>query len=146
MVNIIHRVGIKASSQKVYEALSTIKGISDWWTTDTTGESEIGKTIVVRFNTPDGNELGSMAIEVQDLKSAEKVNETTWNLTGTYTIAGVSKEHKTQVKTSVANGIVNLNGSDKITFKEFGMKSPTAMLGTIKTGEDLTIKFNLNFK
>ena len=80
------------------------------------------------------------------LKSAEKVNETTWNLTGTYTIAGVSKEHKTQVKTSVVNGIVNLHGSDKITFKEFGMKSPTAMLGTIKTGEDLTIKFNLNFK
>jgi polyisoprenoid-binding protein YceI len=80
------------------------------------------------------------------LKSAEKVDETTWNLTGTYTIAGVSKEHKTQVKTSVVNGIVNLQGSDKITFKEFGMKSPTAMLGTIKTGEDLTIKFNLNFK
>ena len=80
------------------------------------------------------------------LKSAEKVNETTWNLTGTYTIAGVSKEHKTQVKTSVLNGIVNIAGSDKITFKEFGMKSPTAMLGTIKTGEDLTIKFNLNFK
>lgn len=80
------------------------------------------------------------------LKSAKKVNETTWELTGTYTIAGVSKEHKTQVKTSVANGIVNLQGSNKITFKEFGMKSPTAMLGTIKTGEDLTIKFNLNFK
>lgn len=80
------------------------------------------------------------------LKSADKVNETTWTLTGTYTIAGVSKDHKTTVKTSVANGIVNLQGSDKITFKEFGMKSPTAMLGTIKTGEDLTIKFNLNFK
>jgi polyisoprenoid-binding protein YceI len=80
------------------------------------------------------------------LKSAAKVNETTWNLTGTYTIAGVSKEIKTQVKTSVANGIVNLQGSNKITFKEFGMKSPTAMLGTIKTGEDLTIKFNINFK
>jgi len=80
------------------------------------------------------------------LKSAEKVNETTWNLTGTYTIAGVSKEYKTQVKTSVVNGIVNIQGSNKITFKEFGMKSPTAMLGTIKTGENLTIKFNLNFK
>ncbi|MNR63935.1 hypothetical protein D3C85_1864080 [compost metagenome] len=58
----------------------------------------------------------------------------------------MSKEHKTQVKTSVVNGIVNMQGSDKITFKEFGLKSPTAMLGTIKTGEDLTIKFNLNFK
>lgn len=80
------------------------------------------------------------------LKSAEKVNESTWNLTGTFTIAGVSKDLKTQVKVSVANGIVTLQGSNKITFKEFGMKSPTAMLGTIKTGENLTVKFNLNFK
>lgn len=80
------------------------------------------------------------------LKSAEKVNDNTWNLTGTYTIAGVAKVIKTQVKTSVTNGVVNLQGTDKITFKDFGMKSPTAMLGTIKTGENLTIKFNLNFK
>ncbi|REH00395.1 YceI family protein [Flavobacterium aquicola] len=79
------------------------------------------------------------------LKSAEKVNETTWNLTGTYTIAGVSKVLKTQIKTAVTNGVVNLQGSNKITFTEFGMKSPTAMFGAIKTGEDLTIKFNLNF-
>lgn len=79
------------------------------------------------------------------LKSADKVNETTWNLTGTYTIAGVSKVLKTQVKTSVVNGVVTLQGSNKITFTEFGMKSPTAMFGAIKTGEDLTIKFNLNF-
>jgi len=79
------------------------------------------------------------------LKSAEKVNENTWNLTGTYTIAGVSKVLKTQVRTTVANGVVTLQGSNKITFTEFGMKSPTALLGTIKTGEDLIIKFNLNF-
>jgi polyisoprenoid-binding protein YceI len=79
------------------------------------------------------------------LKSAEKVNESTWNLTGTYTIAGVSKVLKTQVKTTVTNGVVNLQGSNKITFTEFGMKSPTAMFGAIKTGENLTIKFNLNF-
>lgn len=80
------------------------------------------------------------------LKSADKVNETTWNLTGTYTIAGVSKVLKTQVRTTVAaNGGVTLQGSNKITFTEFGMKSPTAMFGTIKTGEDLIIKFNLNF-
>ena len=80
------------------------------------------------------------------LKSAEKVNETTWNLTGTYTIAGASKELKTQVKVAVVNGIVTLQGSNKITFEEFGMKSPTAMFGAIKTGQDLTIKFNINFK
>ncbi|WP_281235205.1 YceI family protein [Flavobacterium gelatinilyticum] len=79
------------------------------------------------------------------LKSAEKVNETTWELTGTYTIAGVSKVYKTTVKTTVTKDGLNLQGSNKITFTDFGMKSPTAMLGTIKTGQDLTIKFNLNF-
>lgn len=79
------------------------------------------------------------------LKSAEKVNETTWELTGTYTIAGVSKVYKTNVKTTITKEGLNLQGSNKITFTEFGMKSPTAMLGTIKTGQDLTIKFNLNF-
>lgn len=79
------------------------------------------------------------------LKSAEKVNETTWELTGTYTIAGVSKVYKTTVKTAVTKDGVNLQGTNKITFTDFGMKSPTAMLGTIKTGKDLTIKFNLNF-
>lgn len=80
------------------------------------------------------------------LKSATKANETTWNLVGTYTIAGVSKEVKTQVKATVTNGVVSLEGSNKITFTQFGMKSPTAMLGTIKTGEDLTIKFNIKLK
>ncbi len=79
------------------------------------------------------------------LKTAEKVNETTWNLTGTYTIAGVSKELKTQVKTTVTNGTVALQGSNKITFDDFGMKAPTALFGTIKTGKDLIIKFNINF-
>lgn len=79
------------------------------------------------------------------LKSAEKVNETTWELTGTYTIAGVSKVLKTTVKTTITKEDLNMQGSNKITFTEFGMKSPTALLGTIKTGQDLTLKFNLNF-
>ena len=53
--------------------------------------------------------------------------------------------YKTSVKTNVTKDGLNLQGSNKITFADFGMKSPTAMLGTIKTGQDLTIKFNLNF-
>jgi len=80
------------------------------------------------------------------LKSAEKVNETTWNLVGTYSIAGVSKEMKTQVRTSINNGIISLQGMNKITFNDFAMKPPTALFGTIKTGNDLIIKFNINFK
>ncbi|WP_026730596.1 YceI family protein [Flavobacterium denitrificans] len=79
------------------------------------------------------------------LKSAEKINETTWELTGTYTIAGVSKIYKTTVKTAITKDGLSMQGSNKITFADFGMKSPTALLGTIKTGQDLTLKFNLYF-
>ena len=73
MVNIKHRVGIKASLEKVYTALSTLNGIAGWWTKDTSGESEIGKMIVVRFHTPAGKEIGSMNMEVQDLQPNAKV-------------------------------------------------------------------------
>ena len=78
MVHIIHRVGIKGSLQKVYEALATVEGIAGWWTADTTGTSQVGKTIVVRFNTVEGNEIGSMNMEVKNLDPGKKVS---WHFT-----------------------------------------------------------------
>lgn len=77
------------------------------------------------------------------LKSAEKINETTWDLTGIYTIAGVSKEYKTQVKVTADNGNFILQGSNQITFGDFEMTPPKAALGVVKTGKDLTVIFNI---
>jgi uncharacterized protein YndB with AHSA1/START domain len=37
MVKIFHNFEIKASAEKVYEAISTLKGLCGWWTKDTTG-------------------------------------------------------------------------------------------------------------
>jgi uncharacterized protein YndB with AHSA1/START domain len=73
MVNINHRIGIKASLADVYEALSTTSGISGWWTKDTSGESATGKTIIVRFHTTEGTEIGSMDIAVTELIPEKKV-------------------------------------------------------------------------
>ena len=42
MVDIIHRIGIKAPATKVYEALATAQGVVGWWTRDTTGSSKVG--------------------------------------------------------------------------------------------------------
>jgi len=78
MINIIHRVGIKAPAQKVYEAIATIEGIAGWWTESTSGVSEIGKTVVVRFHTLEGNEIGSMNMEVTALDPGKKVQ---WKFT-----------------------------------------------------------------
>lgn len=74
MVNIIHRVGIKAETQKVYEALATVEGISNWWTKDTTGESETGKIVTTRFHTLEGVEMGSMRFEIRNLEVNNKVH------------------------------------------------------------------------
>lgn len=50
MPDILHKVGIKSSSRDdVYKALTTIDGLSKWWTSDTQGESKVGGVIQFRF-------------------------------------------------------------------------------------------------
>lgn len=78
MVNISHRVGIKAPVSKVYEALSTVEGIASWWTKNTTGFSKPGEKVNVRFLEPDGKEKGSMDFEVIELVPKSKVQ---WRFT-----------------------------------------------------------------
>lgn len=77
------------------------------------------------------------------LKSASKINETTWNLIGTYTIAGTSKDYRTQVSITANNGTFILKGSNQITFADFGMSPPTAALGVVRAGKELTLIFNI---
>jgi uncharacterized protein YndB with AHSA1/START domain len=50
MTDIHHRVGIKASPEKIYEALTTNDGLTRWWTNDVSGAGEVGSTIEFRFN------------------------------------------------------------------------------------------------
>ncbi len=73
MVDIIHRVGIKALIEQVYAALATTDGVAGWWTRDTSGDSSEGGTIAVRFLTPDGAEIGGMQIRVTELQPNRKV-------------------------------------------------------------------------
>ena len=64
MIDIIHRVGIKAPPAKVYAALSTIEGVAGWWTRETSGVSRPGGTIDFQFSSPGGERIGGMAMEV----------------------------------------------------------------------------------
>src|SRR5436190_9979549 len=72
MVNILHRVGIKASSDEVYKALATRDGLAGWWTTNTQGDSKIGGVIRFRFSA-DGREIGGFDMKVLELRPAERV-------------------------------------------------------------------------
>lgn len=77
------------------------------------------------------------------LKSASKLNETVWLFTGTYNIAGVNREYKTQVKATIQNGNLILQGVNQTTFSDFEMSPPTAALGVVKTGKNLSIIFHI---
>ena len=68
MPDILHKVGIKsASPDDVYEALTTIEGLSAWWTTTTQGDNNIGGVLQFRF----GN--GGFDMKVLELDSAKRV-------------------------------------------------------------------------
>ncbi len=55
--SIKHLFHINASKSKVFEALSTIKGLSNWWTTDTKGNTSIGGIIKFRFADSGGPDM-----------------------------------------------------------------------------------------
>jgi uncharacterized protein YndB with AHSA1/START domain len=68
MVDIIHRVGIKAPAAKVYDALATVDGVAGWWTKETTGKSKVGGVITVRFRDHGAEtEKGRMDLDVVKL-------------------------------------------------------------------------------
>ncbi len=78
MVDINHRIGIRGSVENVYNALSTIDGLSGWWTKDTMGNLLPGGNIKFSFFTREGKELGSMECEVVELIPGKKVH---WRFT-----------------------------------------------------------------
>jgi hypothetical protein len=80
MPDILHKVGIKSSSlTDVYKALTTVEGLSAWWTANTQGESpggsprgsprgsKVGGVLQFRFG------AGGFDMKVLELHSARRV-------------------------------------------------------------------------
>jgi uncharacterized protein YndB with AHSA1/START domain len=61
MVDILHRVGITTTPDKVYDALTTTEGLAAWWTNDTAGDGD--DTLRFRFGPPGGFDM--KVIELQ---------------------------------------------------------------------------------
>ena len=68
MVDILHRIGVESSTpEKVYDALTTLDGLSGWWAQDTTGDTAPGGVIKFRFET------GGFDMKVVELDSGRLV-------------------------------------------------------------------------
>lgn len=73
MMDIVHRVGIKAPAAQVYDALATIDGLAGWWTRHTSGSSTVGGQVHFRFHTAAGDEIGGFGMDVLELTPGETV-------------------------------------------------------------------------
>ncbi len=69
MVDIRHRIEIKGSPERVYEALATVEGLSYWWTKDVRGESEPARSLSFYFGAPEP----SAVMEVLELAAPKLV-------------------------------------------------------------------------
>lgn len=80
-----------------------------------------------------------------DLKSASKTGET-WTLNGTFTIAGVTKTVSLKAKEVSANGTHGLSGTYSFKLTDYSITPPTALMGTVKTGDAVKMTFDVKFK
>jgi polyisoprenoid-binding protein YceI len=66
--------------------------------------------------------------------------------TGSLTMAGTTKPIDMTAKGKVlANGDVQIVGTHKLNMKDYKMVPPTAMMGTIKVGEEVEVKYDVIF-
>jgi len=80
------------------------------------------------------------------LESAVK-NGNKWKLTGKFTIAGTTKQAKFDVEEKVLQfGVHSISGTYSLKLTDYGITPPTAMMGTIKTGDAVKVSFNVKFK
>lgn len=75
--------------------------------------------------------------------SAEANGVYTVKSTVVLTMAGVTKEIPMQVKAKRKGNTLELTGEKKISMSDFKIEPPVFMMGAVKTGNDVTIKFNM---
>ncbi|WP_053971684.1 YceI family protein [Mangrovimonas sp. ST2L15] len=90
----------------------------------------------------------NVTFKFSKVNKLEKVDDSTFklNVSGTLTIVGASKNVNFEMLLTKLPSGVNLTGSESIKMTDFGIDPPKALMGTIKTGDKVTIKFNTTFK
>jgi polyisoprenoid-binding protein YceI len=71
-----------------------------------------------------------------------KINGT---LKGKLSLGGVSKSIDIGFSGNVKGDRILISGSEEVNMADYGIKPPTALLGTLKTGEKVTVELRLSF-
>lgn len=153
-----HKVSVDGTSS-LHDWSSEVTKI-DWTgqlTVDGTSIKAVqGVSLTIPVQSIKSEKGGMMDDKTYEAFNAEKNPNITFTLTsatvtgaiikanGNLTMAGVTKPIVIQAESKVlADGSVQISGSQKLNMKDYKMAPPKAMMGTIKVGEKVTLLFEL---
>lgn len=80
------------------------------------------------------------------LNNCEMASATNGKASGKLTIAGFTLDVTFDIEVQQAGNAYTVKGSTDFRLTDFQIEPPTALMGTIKTGDDVTIEFVTTFK
>lgn len=82
------------------------------------------------------------------MKDVKQISETEYkvNITGKLTITSTTNSIDLPFKLYIKTDQILLEGEKNLKMTDYGIEPPKALLGTIKTGDDITVKFKSIFK
>ncbi len=108
------------------------------------GKSAMDKNTYKALNT---DKYKNITYTLEKVNSIEKVSGNNYKVktTGCLTIAGVKNNINLNFDLNSNSSHLLLTGQYKINMTDYGVEAPTAMFGTIKTGENVVVKFESHF-
>jgi polyisoprenoid-binding protein YceI len=67
-------------------------------------------------------------------------------ITGQLTINGIKNQVTVPVEGTLTGTKLRVKGAKTIKMSDYGIKAPTALMGTLKTGDEVTVSFDLKFE
>lgn len=85
--------------------------------------------------------------KLKGVKGFKTINNNQMRLTtvGDLTVAGSRKTMQIPITATTREGGISLSGQVTFEMSDFGVEPPTFMFGTITTGDEITIEFNINY-
>lgn len=108
------------------------------------GKSGMDKNVYKALNTDDHQRI---TYQLESVENIDCTSSTSCKVTtkGYLTIAGTKKLVDVVFDATVNSQGITLKGDKKLNMTNYKVDPPTAMFGTITTGEDVTVKFNAVF-